>query len=657
MIHTNQYGFIKNRTIQDCLAWAYEYIYQCQHSKRELIILKLDFTKAFDTVEHSTILLMMKSLGFSETWIGWIERILATGSSSILLNGVPGRHFHCRRGVRQGDPLSPLLFVTAADLLQCIVNKAYHQGLFELPIPTYELDQFPIVQYADDTILIMRASQRELFTLKGLLESFSQSTGLRINYKKSCLVPLNISLENAQLLAGVFGCKIESLPFTYLGLPLGTTKPRVEHYGPIMNKIERKLTATSNFLTHAGRLQIVNSVLSSLPTYTMCTLEVPVAVIECIDRARRHCLWRSSESNAKMKPLVAWKKCSKPKRKGGLGIINLRSQNRALLLKHLDKFYNKKNIPWVNLVWKAYYSNGQIPHASADKGSFWWKDVLKLCDLFRGIAKCKIGDGSTVLFWSDLWNDNVLESKFPRLYSFARNKKISVATFLTNNTLEAQFHLPLSEQAFQEFQGLQAHIQALQIDSNTSDSWEYIWGDKNYSSSKCYNLPYKNSQPPAPFLWIWNSKCCNKLRVFSWLLLMDRLNTRDILRRKKQKLRDNYNCVLCNNNTEETAFHLFFSCPFSQSCWQHLGISWDFSLEFFQMMHQAKLQYQSTFFMEIFTIAAWEIWKQRNNFIFDRGRPSFVSWKSSFCVEAKLQAHRFSEYKRPVFLDCIATLV
>jgi len=117
LIHTNQYSFIKSRTIQDYLAWAYEYIYQCQHSKKELIILKLDFTKAFDTIEHNTILLMMRSLGFPEIWINWIERILISGSSSILLNGVPGNHFHCRRGVRQGDPLSPLLFVLAANLL------------------------------------------------------------------------------------------------------------------------------------------------------------------------------------------------------------------------------------------------------------------------------------------------------------------------------------------------------------------------------------------------------------------------------------------------------------------------------------------------------------------------------------------------------------
>ena len=137
----------------------------------------------------------------------------------------------------------------AADLLQCIINKGHREGLFELPIQSYENAQYPIIQYVDDTILIMKASQRELFTLKGLLESFAQSTGLRVNYMKSCLIPLNLSHDKARQLAGVFGCKLETLPFTYHGLPLGTTKPRVEHFGFIMNKVERRLTATSNFLS------------------------------------------------------------------------------------------------------------------------------------------------------------------------------------------------------------------------------------------------------------------------------------------------------------------------------------------------------------------------------------------------------------------------
>jgi hypothetical protein len=290
---------------------------------------------------------------------------------------------------------------------------------------------FPIIQYADDTIIVMKASQRELFCLKALLESYALSTGLIINYVKSCLVPINTDSKKTKLLAGLFGCKIESLPFTYLGLPMGTTKPRVEHYGPIMSKIERKVTSISSMLSHAGRLQLVNSVLSSLPTYAMCTLQVPAAVLEYIDTARRHCLWRNSDSNAKSKPLVAWNKCTRPKKKGGLGVINLRSQNSYLRMKFLHKLYNRKQIPWVNLVWNTYYSNGKTPHASKFMGSFWWRDALKLCDLFRGISNCKVGDGKTVLFWHDLWNDNICRNKFPRLFTFAKNQSISVASFLT----------------------------------------------------------------------------------------------------------------------------------------------------------------------------------------------------------------------------------
>jgi hypothetical protein len=98
------------------------------------VILKLDFEKAFDTIEHGTILAIMKKLGFPARWISWTKMILDSASSSILLNGVPSKIFHCRRGVRQGDPLSPLIFVLATDLLQYIVNRACALGLLHAPL-------------------------------------------------------------------------------------------------------------------------------------------------------------------------------------------------------------------------------------------------------------------------------------------------------------------------------------------------------------------------------------------------------------------------------------------------------------------------------------------------------------------------------------------
>jgi hypothetical protein len=109
----------------------------------------------------------------------------------------------------------------------------------------------------------------------------------------------------------------------------------------------------------------------------------------------------------------------------------LRTQNEALLLKHLDKFYNKKDIPWVNMIWNSYYSQGQIPHATGDRGSFWWRDLLHLSDKFGGVASCIIGNGTSVLFWLDVWNGYYLQEKFPKLFTFAKNKKNSVADFLS----------------------------------------------------------------------------------------------------------------------------------------------------------------------------------------------------------------------------------
>ena len=218
--------------------------------------------------------------------------------------------------------------------------------------------------------------------------------------------------QTADQIAQTLGCTVGTMPFTYLGLPLGTTKPTVLELMPLVHRIERKLTASFMMMSYSGRTTVINTLLSSVAMFYMCNLHIPPKILEHIEKIRRHCLWnKKTEEGEKCSSLIAWNRVCSPKDKGGLGVLNLKIQNEALLLKFLHKFYNHEDTPWGTLIWRAYYEN-KIPHATEPCGSFWWKQILKLTPIYRGISKCHIHNGSSVLFWKDLWSDQVAEDKF-----------------------------------------------------------------------------------------------------------------------------------------------------------------------------------------------------------------------------------------------------
>lgn len=110
---------------------------------------------------------------------------------------------------------------------------------------------------------------------------------------------------------------------------------------------------------------------------------------------------------------------------GGLGIIDLKTQNTALLLKYMDKFYNHVDLPWVHLTWNNLYNNQQTPpQVKSLSGSFWWKEILKLFDKYKSISVCIPNKGNTLVFWLDSWTDSSMKLRFPQPFFFGQEAQV-----------------------------------------------------------------------------------------------------------------------------------------------------------------------------------------------------------------------------------------
>jgi len=364
----------------------------------------------------------------------------------------------------------------------------------------------------------------------------------------------------------------------------------------------------------------------------MSTFKLHKTVIKQIDKYRKHCLWRGADINAKKPPSAAWETVCLPKKEGGLGVLNLRTQNEALLLKNLHKFFNRADIPWVNLIWESYYNNGSLT-GIRKKGSFWWRDNLKLLDSYKGMAMVHIKDSASCYLWDDLWLNSVPKIQYPELFSFAKKPHITVRGAIDAFGPSALFHLPLSDAAYLQLTDLAGKLNSLQINSE-ADIWAYIWGSPFFSSAKAYIHLTGHRLVHAAFIWLWKSACQNKHKVFFWLLLKDRLSTRELPRRRNMELPD-YNCVHCNTPTEETLEHLFLHCPFAHNCWASINLFVGNSNPFVTL-EQFRDQLNVPFFMDVIIVMSWCIWMQRNDLIFRGILPSQAAclrhFKSEFAL-------------------------
>jgi hypothetical protein len=328
---------------------------------------------------------------------------------------------------------------------------------------------------------------------------------------------------------------------------------------------------------------MVNSVFSASAIYYTATLKLHKGVIKQLDKYRRHCLWRGSDLNSKKPSKAAWPLICTPKNQGGLGVLDLGTHNDAMLLKFLHKFFSQEDIPWVKLIWFHYYNSGKLP-GQYKKGSFWWRDIVKLLGKFKSMSSVIVAEGNFVLFWKDRWIGQPLDLTYPELFSFAKNGNATFKSVASNFEISRIFSLPLSIQAHQQLNLLHQSLSNRQIRDGV-DTWVYCWGNSIFSTSKTYKFLSSGALAHPVFRWIWKSRCQMKHKVFFWLLLVNRLNTRGLLQRRGMIL-DSYTCDLCILQLLETNAHLFLQCNFDKACWNSIGVNYSSSVTVLQIFEK-----------------------------------------------------------------------
>ena len=565
---------------------------------------------------------------------------MSTGHTSVLLNNVPGDWILCRNGLRQGDALCPYLFIIIADVLQRLIRRASDEGRLAHPIdPSLPC---PVLQYADDTLILCRADIPSVTHLKTLLGAFALATGLAINFHKSGFIPMHCSGELSAALAGILGCPISSFPQPYLGLPLSPHKLPISAYDPLIRSFDRYLSGwRALLLSSGGRMVLCNAVLNNLSTYFMCSYLLPSGVIEMIDRRRRSFFWTGKDTCSGARCLVAWDNVCADVQEGGFGIRDLRRQNMCLLLNFVHKLHQPDCPPWKS--WFLRSIRGDIGDCSSAP-SFLEVIVRRGLPTYRAITRVALGDGRTTSFWHDRWcPGGALCFEYAALFSHSTRPNASVAAVALDG-----LHLQtrLSSVAASQLGEVRALIRALQL-GDTPDRRFMAWGeDLAFSSRAAFRVLSSNGVLCQTSIDIWCSKLPRKIKIFACLLARDRLSMRVNLFVKN--CAPSSMCASCS--AEETAVHIFTSCARAASTWRRLGLG-PFDSVGGILSSPPAAPTSPPLWKDGLLVLLWHIWKARNNATFNGVDCDVGDILSRTADDIMLWSHRYNAPDRALFLE------
>ena len=441
LVSSNQSAFIMGRYILESVVTAHEVLHSVHSSKEKGLVLKLDYEKAFDKVDLDFLEELLKIRGFSPMWIRLIMSIVRNGSVGVKINQVEGPFFRTGKGLRQGDPLSPILFNLVVDVVTRMLGKAAAHNLIQGLCPDALPGGVICLQYADDTILFVANDLGKASNLKMVLSCFEQVSGMKINYSKSELIPIGMDVKESTPFAEVLGCRMGSFPIKYLGIPLHYDKLRREDIQPLVDKIMKRMAGwRGKLLSYAGRILLIKTCLASIPVYLLSFFKFPKWALDLINTQMAHCLWSDFEGNRKLH-LANWALVCMKKDFGGLGIPNLKEVNFCLLASWLKRYTQDDGKIWKTIIDHKYKTdNPNIFTCAPPHPSRFWKGVMEVIRAIKFGFRWKVGNGKKIRIWEDTWfGSSPLAVVFWDIYTLSNNQGITIADSWDGEHLKLTF--------------------------------------------------------------------------------------------------------------------------------------------------------------------------------------------------------------------------
>lgn len=376
----------------------------------------------------------MIKMGFGRKWINWILNCVCLALMSILLNGSSLKPFNMEKGLRQGDPLSPYLFILISEALVWFFKNATDLNLIEPVLIGKNKVRLNLLQFADDTLMFVTNNPQCITNYFRILDIFAVMSSLNLNFSKSNFITWKLEDHVwASELAVSVGCIHTKCPITYLGFPLGKNMNRCSTWKPVLEKIHYKLSSwKARLLSRADRLTFIKSVLNSLPVHYMSIFKIPKIVAQKIVYLKRR-FFLGDSSNGKMSlPAIKWANIELPKQLGGLGVVNILFKNLILLVKWWWHYSESGFSLWKKIMMSVH--NIRCFKASCDSfNSMKYGtlsqlvrndvDISKIRDIVEEGMILEIGNGGSILFWQDRWCENgPLARAFPRLFALSLQK-------------------------------------------------------------------------------------------------------------------------------------------------------------------------------------------------------------------------------------------